>query len=270
LVSVKDKPILLLLGGSGFIGKHLAERLSQAYQVVPLSHKSGTLNEIEGLKVEIVVNAAASPMNASQMIARDANYTWPHNVLMTLLFSNPNLVWFQLASYFELQIGYGRSDPYTKEKANFTKALMDLERSSKLNISIIFLPHVFGHGERPERLFSSIRKSVSTDSVLKLSSGKQMLPILSVQSTVDLIFELIKQNPLDRQQSVCSASPYWYGTVRDLIREISHEVNPQLFEFDAEKKSTDEGMPKVDFPNPIFIKEPKVAGVWGYISNSYI
>ena len=270
MVSVIDKPVLLLLGGSGFIGKHLVKKLSPVYRVIRLSHKSGSLNEINGLKIEIVINAAASPMNASQMLARDANYIWPHKVLMSLLLSNPTLVWIQLASYFELQIGYGRSDPYTKEKENFTKALRELEKSSNLKISIVFLPHVFGDGERPERLISSIRHSAATNSILKLSSGKQMLPILSIQSTVDIILELTNENSLHGKQSVFSAAPYWYGTVRDLIREISSEVNPELFDFNAEKKSLDENMPKVEFPNPVILKEFKTPSVWSYINSSYI
>ena len=246
---------VLILGGNGFIGNHLKSSLAKEYEVIVFDRKTQSLEEtISHSLPNIVINCSASKANATILESFDANIEFQMECISLLLTKNINSVkWIQVASYFELQIPMGRSDNYSLDKQICRSILHRLEEDGLIELTTIFLPHVFGDGEDFKRIIPSITSRLKNGEICEISRGEQFLPILGIEDCCSAIKSAIVTNQL-----ICSAAPIWYEQVKLLASKMEEAISKGVVKINHEKTSIDNSFPKVDFPPKVNDWTPKM------------
>lgn len=233
------------MGGNGFIGNHLISTLLEIYEVIPFNRQAHSLEEtISNSFPDIVINCSASTANAKSLESFEANIEFQMECIKLLRkYSKEPVKWVQVASYFELQIPMGRKDNYSLDKQICRSLLNRLKENGLIELTIIFLPHVFGEGENSNRIIPSITKSLQSGQVTEISRGEQFLPILGVKDCCAAIIAAILTDQL-----ICSAAPIWYDRVKLLASKIENAISRGEVRVNPEKMSIDNSFPKVEFP----------------------
>lgn len=246
---------ILLLGAGGFIGKSVQKLLQSEYEVLVLNRNSKYLDlEIESSNPDIVINCSASRADANFLDSIEANLHYQMKCLDLISKTRQTpFKWVQIGSYFELQIISGRSDYYSKHKELCRAILADAHREGLINLTTIFLPHVFGEGENPKRLSPYLRQQFKKGEVANISSGIQFLPLLSLQDATTAIIKAIETDQL-----VCSATPIWYGQITELVSIIKERFRSDLLTLNPKTVSVDAEFSKVTFPPAVMGWEPKM------------
>ena len=239
-----QKPRVLILGGNGFIGKHLKFLLEAENEVHVFNRIMESPEEsLRVFRPTVIINCTASASNATFHESLEANVLFQAQFLNELSRGcNSETRWIQISSYFELQIPYGRSDNYSTHKAFCSQLLRSAEQDGILSLVNVFLPHIVGPGETPNRLFPSLLREVGSGRNLSLSSGSQFVPILAIWDCCKVIELAITCSP-----GTYSASPVWYGRLTELVEEFLPLIGKGAVEFRENIKSVDSDFPKVDF-----------------------
>ncbi len=241
----------LILGSNGFIGKKLCKELSKDHKVTEVNRNTD-LGELASMNTffDYIINCAASKPTANSFESHSSNHDFPMRILNNFDFDN----WIQLESYFQLQIPMGRNDAYTLEKNLFSEYLdahFNSLNTSKL--SHLYMPHVFGEGDRPGRLITSAITSIVSNVEYDTSCGEQYLPILHVDDAISGILQLIEY-----PQSVSSCTPFWYGQVKDLLNLITVALKFGRINYCRLPDPIDASFPKVEFPSSLPSWTPKM------------
>jgi nucleoside-diphosphate-sugar epimerase len=243
---VKQK--VLILGEHGFIGNHLKSRLNQVYEVIEFNRKTQTLDEVVSENLpDIVINCSASKASATIMESYEANIKFQMECIQVLLkLKAPAIKWIQVASYFELQIPMGRIDNYTLDKQICRSILHRLEATRLIQLTTIYLPHIFGKGEDANRLIPMLTNKLQNGELAEISRGEQFLPILGIEDCCSAIIAAISTNQL-----ICSAMPIWYDRVKLLALIMEKAISKGEVRPNITKRSLDDTFPRVDFPPPV-------------------
>lgn len=246
---------ILLLGAGGFIGKSLQKLLQDEYEVHVLNRKSKYFDlDIESSNPDVVINCSASQADANFLDSIEANLYHQMKCLSSISKARrTSFKWVQIGSYFELQIISGRSDYYSKHKELCRAILADAHREGLINLTTIFLPHIFGEGENPKRLSPYLRQQFKKGEVANISSGIQYLPLLSLQDATTAIIKAIETDQL-----VCSATPIWHGQITELASIFKERLRSDLLTLNPKTVSVDAEFPKVIFPPAVKGWEPKM------------
>jgi nucleoside-diphosphate-sugar epimerase len=236
---------VLLLGASGFIGSHLENHLKSTYQILTVNRKSSDfLNLLRMAEPDVIINCSASAPTADFFESLEANVNFQMRCLEVLTSqSQKPIKWVQVASYFELQIVFGRRDNYSIHKSLCRALLEQMSERGLINLTTIFLPHVFGRGEMASRIIPSITSELLANKEMQISKGDQYLPILGVQDTCVAISMAIQTD-----QDSCSASPMWYGKLKDLANLMHQTLKKGNLKVNPSKVSIDDSFPPVQFP----------------------
>ena len=155
-------------------------------------------------------------------------------------FSNKKNKWIQLGSYFELQVGYGRSDYYSIHKNIFSKILLDAQKIDNFSATILYLPHIVGPGEKPERLFPTLIEVLNGSNVLLRTNGAQQIPILSIWDCVSEIMESLKV-----ESGEYAIEPVFYDSLQILVADFFNSQNYGRIMFTPDVESIDARFPKL-------------------------
>jgi nucleoside-diphosphate-sugar epimerase len=207
-----------ILGGRGFIGSNIVKHLSEEHSffvIKPEVHEN--LIDLVDFKPEIIINACSSLPNASEIDSKSANFDYPLSVFNYISNNlNYSFTWLQIASYYELELPFGRSDSYSTHKYEFRSFLQALCVSKDIGFRTLFLPHVIGKGERSNRLINSAINSILNNVDFNLQYPEVKLPILIIDDAVHAINQFMKGNQL-----IAFATPTWYKSNLELIKEIT-------------------------------------------------
>lgn len=239
---------VLLLGANGFIGRKILNVAESKYRIIPvkrdLQQKQAFLEEVRPVAI---INCAASEHQAGYDESYFVNIDYPLKWLEALeRIPKLGVKWIQAASYFELQIPFGRIDHYSIHKMEFRTKFLSAKKSQRFEPTAVFLPHIFGDGQKPNALFPSLIRHLKEGDVLNLTTGRQYLPLLHVDDAANALIESIHSN-----QETCSAYPIWYGTVLELILEIESLSNLRITPNSMSRVSDDEKFPRVSFPSAV-------------------
>jgi nucleoside-diphosphate-sugar epimerase len=246
---------VLVLGASGFIGKHLLNYLDVGFEVRPLRHRSQNLvSLLEEWVPDVVINCSASTNYANFSDSVEANLLYQMNFLRLIWQRRGTpFKWIQLGSYYELQIEFGRNDNYSLHKALCRTLLEQAHCEGMIGLTTVFLPHVFGSDERPDRIISSLIGQLNKGEEVTISSGEQFLPILAVEDACQAISKSIEND-----QVTCSATPIWYGRVSELASLIHQRIGKGLVLPNPARVSVDAKYPQVVFPPRVSGWEPSI------------
>lgn len=242
---------VLLLGSNGFIGEALGAKLNGAYELVKVSRETNLEDLFKSEQIfDFIVNCASSSPNADSEESFESNFLYPRQFFNKISARN----WIQIESYFQLQIPLGRIDPYSIEKEKFSNFLNIEGRSPGAPVVYhLYLPHVFGDGDRPERLISSAIASFKGGKDFETSSGTQLLPILHISDAVEGILRFI-ESPIDS----AACTPFWYGSVRELLKLISIEFTDTRVLYGRKLDPVDAGFPPIEFSKCVDGWQPKM------------
>jgi|688.fasta_scaffold102430_2 nucleoside-diphosphate-sugar epimerase len=236
---------ILVIGSTGFIGTHILSICSNMNTLVLPNEKLDMESKLQLLNPTIIINAVASKITALKQGSLESNFNFPKLIFSKAFSFNPNLRWVQLASYYELQQVYGRSDYYTHHKSQFR----DFINSSpyKNQVVNLILPHVAGPNENSSRLFSTLALAEATEKIVLGSDGKQFIPVVHVLDSIIGIMTSLEVN-----SGTYSIPPVWYGRIQELVTELQGlgVLNNEV-EFKVDSKSVDSSYPKIKFSNPI-------------------
>ena len=242
---------VLLLGSSGFIGKSLASKIETLHQLVKVDRETNLEALFSSEMIyDFVVNCASSAPTAHSSQSHESNFKYPMQFFNQIKFEH----WIQIDSYFQLQIPMGRNDPYSLDKQRFS-TFLDAEANSRICPAIhhLFMPHVFGEGDRPGRLVSSAVSTFAMANTLESSSGSQFLPLLHISDAVSGIVKFI-ENPT----ATAACPPFWYGNVRELIELIASQFYEPRVIYGQRQDPIDARFPRVEFPQCVEGWQPKM------------
>ncbi len=242
---------IVLLGSNGFIGKYLGASLKNDHVVLEVTRKTDLSKLFESkFSYDYVINCASSKPSADANTSAESNFQYPMQFVRNLKVKN----WIQINSYYQLQIPMGRRDSYTIEKQRFSDFL-DANLGTQISPSIhhLFLPHVFGDGDRPERLISAAVSSFRSGEDFQTSTGSQFLPLLHISDAVEGITRFI-ENPTKN----ASCSPFWYGSVKELLELISAQFLGVRVLYGRKPDPIDADFPRVEFPQSVEGWQPKM------------
>ncbi len=241
----------LILGSNGFIGKKLCKELSKDHEVTGVNRNTDLdLLASKNTYFDYIINCASSKPTANISESQSSNYDFPIRILKNFDFDN----WIQLESYFQLQIPMGRSDAYTLDKNLFSEYLdAHFTSLNTSKLSHLYMPHVFGDGDRPGRLINSAINAIISNLEFDTSCGDQYLPILHVDDAISGILQLI-ENP----QGISTCTPFWYGQVKELLNLITSAIKFGRINFCRLPDPIDANFPKVEFPPGLASWKPKM------------
>jgi nucleoside-diphosphate-sugar epimerase len=240
---------IAILGGRGFIGSAIVRGLSDNYVFFIVKPElQNFLDELNDFKPDTIINACASLPSASEIDSRLGNFDYPLSIFEFISEKfTYSFTWIQIASYYELELPLGRSDPYTRHKFEFRNLLEAECRTKNKIFRTLMLPHVVGRGERPNRLVGTAIKSIRENLKLNLEHPNVMLPILIIDDVIRALAEFLKND-----QSIAFAIPVWYDSNKKLIQEINQCLGNEVLNSDFESGASIE-IEKITFP-------PKVHG----------
>ena len=242
---------ILLLGSSGFIGKHLGTHLEGRHQLTKVNRTTDLEKLFKSKEpFDFVVNCVSSKPGSDSIESTANNFEYPSQFIAAIESKH----WIQLESYFQLQISMGRRDSYTLDKQRFSEFLdLNAETQSEPVIHHLYMPHVFGEGDRAGRLISSAKSSFIRHETFETSNGSQFLPLLHISDAVLGIGQFI-ENPTGK----AACTPFWYGRQKDLLDLMALQFYDAQVLYGLRPDPIDASFPRVEFPKSIDGWQPKV------------
>jgi len=238
---------ILVLGGSGFLGKKLIDKMGQqsielhtAVRSVPLSLQRNCnyilIEDLEKgsssipLEFDVIINVAMKRSSKRLPVPdddlRQLNYEIPLNIIRR--YSNQNTLVINTSTYIQNYKGIkGQTvETYGATKELLSSALKSDADEGLYRVLDLYLFTLYGPGDRETHLVPLLLSAIKSKTVVSLSEGKQLLNLLYAQDAVDSIVGAITSS-----KKGYSAYHLWepvYFTVRDLVLAIDQALETKL------------------------------------------
>jgi len=238
---------ILVLGGSGFLGKKLIDKIGQqsielhtAVRSIPLSLQRNCnyilIEDLEKgsssipLEFDVIVNVAMKRSSKRLPVPDDdlrkLNYEIPLNTIRR--YSNQNTLVINTSTYIQNYKGIkGQTvETYGATKELLSSALKSDADEGMYRVLDLYLFTLYGPGDRETHLVPLLLSAIKSKTVVSLSEGKQLLNLLYAQDAVDSIVGAITSS-----KKGYSAYHLWepvYFTVRDLVLAIEQALETKL------------------------------------------
>ena len=259
-MALKNQPSLLVLGGTGFIGKHVIKKaISKKWHVssasLSLPNKKGRIKKVKYYKVDLrsfssikkklnkpytyIINLAGY-INYSS-VKKDYNkiikehYTSVKNIITAIPQSNLKK-FIQIGSSAEYGLSKAPQNEktkllpktiYSKAKVKTTKYLNKIYKEKKYPFAIGRLFLTYGPGQNKNRFVPQIIENCLKDKNFPTTSGKQIRDFCYVDDTVEAIFLILtNKKTIGGTFNIASGIPVKIKTVINLINKIIRKGNP--------------------------------------------
>lgn len=290
---MKFKKKILIIGGTGFLGYHLAkESLKKNFLVTSISTKRAKKNrflkkvkyvfcDIQNKKklekkintyYDYVVNFGGNVDHSRNKDVLKTHFYGCKN-LSDIFLKNPPKLFIQIGSSAE----YGKKKSphsekikcrplsiYGKSKLLSTKYLIRLYEKNKFPVTILRLYQVFGPHQETNRLISFVIDSCLKNKKFPCSDGKQFRDFLHVDHVIRAIFKSIKSTQSKGKVINIGAGKTW--NVKKVILYINSLIGRGIPEFGKIKLRKEESLkiyPKINnakkiinwYPSDDFLKK---------------
>jgi nucleoside-diphosphate-sugar epimerase len=229
---------ILVIGGSGFLGKRVIERLVQLEYDVSTAVRSYPLEFVENCKYilveellkttdqrfDVIINVAMkrrtrhAPVSDEELI--ELNFETPFKMISQLS-TNHTLI-INTSTYIQnfkgikgnTVEGYG----YCKER--LSQSLEIEAEKSKFKVVDLYLFTLFGPGDRATHLVPTLLTSLLTGQSVSLSEGKQLINLVYVDDAVESIMKCIALE-FEGYSSYCLWEPN-YQSIRNLVSTMEN------------------------------------------------
>ena len=238
---------ILVLGGSGFLGKKLIDNLSQqpielfaAVRNIPaISNQNCTYvlvgdlskdSSVGPLVFDVIINVAmkrsSRNLPVSDKVIGELNYEIPLRIIRS--YSNQSTLVINTSTYIQNYKGVkGQTvETYGATKELLSNALKSDADTGLYRVLDLYLFTLYGPGDRDTHLVPLLLSAIRNRTVVSLSEGNQLINLLYAQDAVDSIVTAITHS-----NKGYSAYHLWepdYFTVRDLVQTIEQALNTTL------------------------------------------
>jgi nucleoside-diphosphate-sugar epimerase len=238
---------ILVLGGSGFLGKKLIDKIGQqsielhtAVRSIPLSIQRNCnyilIEDLEKgsssipLEFDVIINVAMKRSSKRLPVPdndlRQLNYEIPLHIIRK--YSNENTLVINTSTYIQ---NYKGIKGQTVETYGATKELL----SSALNLDAdvglyrvldFYLFTLYGPGDRETHLVPLLLSAIKSKTLVSLSEGKQLMNLLYVDDAVDSIVASLNSNTTGYHAYHMWESDYF--SIRALVLTIEGTFDTKL------------------------------------------
>ena len=254
---------LLVVGGTGFIGKNFSELAFNKGLKVTILSKSGIMNELNSSNLEVIkVNlldlielkkvlkgrSFEYIVNLSGYIDHSPYFSGGSNVLKDHLFGLLNLLNSIDRTILKSFIQIGSSDeygglpapqeetmrespisPYSSAKVASTHFLQSLNKTEGFPVSILRLFLVYGVGQKSDRFIPQVIEGCLNDSSFKTSEGKQLRDFTYVDDiSKGILGALESKEILGEVVNLASGQGIPISTLISLIQEKVGQGKPEF------------------------------------------
>ena len=246
---------VLLLGSTGFVGRHLAEVLADTVQLITTTRAVDQASEnvlyfdlqnaatwvaAKAIAPDVIINSAGygvvkKQTNLAVMYA--INYQLPMQFVLDLQQAGQHPLWIQIGTAFEYDLDAGA---LTEESATLPATHYGISKllfSNFLSVSKNKLPYMllrpfamFGPYESDSKLIPYLINSQAAREAIPLSSGLQKRDYFYVRDLAKFVKELLQ----------CPSAKFVGQTFNlgtgnpSSIKELSQEIAAAIAEFDSE------------------------------------
>ena len=187
----------IITGYNGFIGKNFLDHTSiNKKKIFKLKRNLIKLKKINNKEVTIINFAALyQKQSYSNDITKviNANLIYPAKILQTLIEQNNKVVFFNIASYFQLDENFKyKSNIYSVIKNSLIKLLKFFKKKNNLSYYNIYLYDVFGHGDKRDKIFNAIINCYKKKKVLKIKNPNNLIAPVFITDVCKIIDEYIR------------------------------------------------------------------------------
>ncbi len=289
------KKKIIIFGGSGFIGKNLAQRLiNKDFLVTVVSRNKSIKFNLKNKNLEYLNCDITNINNIKKKIKKsydfiinlsgNINHKKKKETFETHFKGCKNLIQFfkkKNISLF-LQIGssleYGnlpspqnenfKCKPvsyYGKAKLKSTNYLMELSKHSNFPFLILRLYQVYGPNQKFDRLIPQVIKSCLDNRKFKCTDGSQIRDFLYVEDLVNLIEKILltKKKINHRILNVGCGSPIAVKKVIENINKIIKKGIPQYGKIQMRKDESSKLYPSIKKVKNLYKWKPKFSLIKG-------
>ena len=243
---------ILVTGGLGYVGGHLLKRLQNGPSKVSLLVRQDELDHslkskfqlltIEELELNakdeqfnIVINLAGKYSFDHQKVGVNellsSNVVLPIRVAAAISRSGTRVHWVQASTFMQHVDGLDRKPScfYASTKQTVEDLLGYFENDSFHVTSLVF-PHIFGEGDKREKLINLFLRSVKTGNTIQLSSGSQAMDLVHVEDIVNAFEMVIKTDGLAGRWQISSGRLIRVAEIAEFVNLNSQ--NGIRFQFD--------------------------------------
>ena len=282
---------LLILGGNGFIGKHVARKgILEGYETFILCRTSPLLTEkIKG------ANYLQIDLSSSKELEKIKNYKFNYVVNLSGNIDHSDIrkggisvIEIHLISLIKfisilpkdelkgfVQIGssdeYGNTigpqfedhleqpfTPYSYAKFAATHFVKYLCRSEKFPGKVLRPFLIYGPGQKENRLVPYVIKNALKDETFKISSGEQLRDFLYIKDAVDAIFAALKNKSVNGKIiNIGSGKPTTVRYVVETIVKIIGTGKPLFGSKNIRDGESQSLYPNIKFAKDVLFWEPK-------------
>ena len=282
---------LLILGGNGFIGKHVAKKgIQDGYETYILCRKLPLLTEkIKG------INYLEIDLTSSKELEKIKNYQFNYVVNLSGNINHSDIrnggisvIEIHLNSLIRfisilpkdklkgfVQIGssdeYGNTigpqyedqieipfTPYSYAKFAATHFIKYLSRTEKFPGKVLRPFLIYGPGQKDNRLVPYVIKNSLKDKTFKISSGEQLRDFLYIKDAVDAIFAALTNDSINGKIiNIGSGKPYSVRNVVETIIKIIGSGKPLYGSKSIRDGESLSLYPNIRFAKNVLCWEPK-------------
>ena len=277
------KKKLLIVGGTGFLGHHLAKKCKTQYIVTSISlNRPKKEKQLKGVKYliadiskkqelikkintkfDIVVNLGGYIDHKNRNLATKTHFNGCKNLIN--FFKNKNIELFvqigssteygkQKSPNFENMKGNPKTI-YAQSKLNASKYLINFSKKYNFPYVILRLYQVYGPEQKQDRLIPMVINSCLEDLLFRCSSGVQKKDFLYITDAINAISNCFNNNKIIG--NIVNIGSGQKMSIKRLILKIVKEVGYGKPMFGVLGMRSDE--PKNSFPS---IKKAKKILIW--------
>ena len=257
-----NKPSLLVLGGTGFIGKNLINKaISKKWKVssasLTLPSKKNRIKKVKYYKVDLtnfysVKKTLNKPFNYVVNLSGYINHSNSkknyNKIIKNHFFSVKNIIkiipkknlkkFIQIGSSAEYGLSKApqseklKTSPkttYSLAKVKATNFLYNLYKKEKYPFTIIRLFLTYGPGQKKDRFIPEIIQKCLKNKKFATGSGQQIRDFCYIDDTISAIFlALISNKTKGETYNVASGVPVKIKTIINLISKIVAQGKPEF------------------------------------------
>jgi nucleoside-diphosphate-sugar epimerase len=194
---------LLVIGGNGFVGRHLIQNLDKdlfeafalvrSFPELPLQGcrylQMNDLLSRRNLKFDIIINVSmlrsTSPPNENSIF--ESNYLVPIEVIKQHSFSETVVI--NTSTYIQHYLGIPDNpvEVYGIAKSKLSNDLEALAQKGEFILKDLYLFTLFGENDRADRFLPNLIKRIRNRSDLYLTGGEQLLNLLNISDLVPIL-----------------------------------------------------------------------------------
>ena len=186
----------IITGYNSFIGKNFLQNTSiNKKKILKLKRNLKKLKNIKNKEITIINFAALYQKKSYSNDINEvinANLIYPTKILQTLIEQNNKIVFFNIASYFQLKENFRyKSNTYSVIKNSLIKVLEFFKEKNHIKYYNIFLYDVFGHGDQRDKIFNTIISCYKKKKILKIKSPNNLIAPVFVTDVCEIIDKYI-------------------------------------------------------------------------------